>query len=85
MAKKLTLAGKKFSGSRRWEYPLDYKTACAKYRQEVDALKFLQMRLKTSTIQEYEVVCRNIEFKRKNIDILQRWFRFTGNKAPEND
>jgi len=62
---------------------MDYDQACRKYRQEVEDLAFLQKRLKTATIPEYERVSKNIESKKSYIQLLERWFRFTGNKIPD--
>lgn len=63
---------------------MDYETACKKWRREHDDLKFLQMRLNTATIQEYEKILKNIESRQNYIKVLERWFKFTGNKIPES-
>lgn len=63
---------------------MDYETACRKWKQEHEDLAFLRIRLETATIQEYERVQKNIESKRNSIQLLEKWFKFTGNKIPES-
>lgn len=81
--KTLTLVGRKKPGKTYWEYAMTYEEACRKYKRELEDLGFLKMRLETATILEYERVQGNIESKRTAIDMLKRWFKFTGNKIPE--
>jgi len=81
--KTLSLIGRRIPGDTKWRYAMDYETACRKYKREVEDLQFLNDRLKTATISEFDRIQGDIASKQSAIYLLKRWFKFTGNKMPE--
>lgn len=61
---------------------MDYETACKRHKKETEELRALQIRLISAPKKEHDRIHRNIDSKRTSIDLLERWFRFTGNKIP---
>lgn len=62
---------------------MNYEEACRKYKREHVDLAFLKLRLETATIQEAVRVVKNISSKNQAISLLEKWFKFTGNKPPK--
>jgi hypothetical protein len=81
--KTLTLVGVRRQGENHWRYGMDYDKACEKYRRVSNDLELLCLRLETVPAHEFKRIEKSIESKRSSVRMLEKWFRFTGNKIPE--